>query len=666
MINQEGAELSIDHAIVENTDLDLKEQELSNLTETLESQQDIEKQNEEQIKNVLTSLLEEESVFDKSLEGSNLLELTLLMEVIANHENIKLNATRVGILKRTFDEKYQRELLILKKDHDSDPENIKKHKQIIETYSQRFTVALAKFNKRRNEYEKELEAKKIQNTQRKKELLEKLIQIVQEDRYEAIDEVRAIQAEWSQIGHIIDDHENLQSKYKAYLSSFYDRRALFKELLEQDYQTHLKEKLALIDNILALIPSDEQLKEKDGTFWKDASEKIKIYQEEWKTIGNIPLDQKEIINNKFKDAIDLFYNQRKKYYEILDTQRLINAKLKLNLLENIKPFAEFDSQDLNEWRKKTEELKEYQAKWKAIGPAPTNEDTQLWNTFRQYINAFYERKSNFFSKLDKEREAILQQKIQLCEKAEEIAKTDNFKNGFELLKELQKKWKEIDYLTHADYYKVSRRFRKAINAFFKKRNEFYIKQKKLEKENLEQKKAIINRIIELTNEENLSTVLDEVKELQQKWKEIGIIPYKSKETINKEYQTACDNFYKKLKSQPKNYSTKNKSSSFKDYKSSTNKNQGENQKSFDDIKKIRNKITKLEEEIEQYENNILFFAKGKAADKIKLEYIAKIEAAKAQKKELEEKLKSLFEKKVNPSNVENPSVNKEKSYDQDK
>jgi len=659
MINQELPDSKVEQEVLEQKNFDmLASEEVSSVEmqdEVIESHVDVEKQNEEQIKNVLLGLLEEESIFDKSLEGSNLLELTLLMEVISGHENIKLNSTRVGILKRTFDEKYQQELSTIKNEYESDPENAKKHKQIFETYSNRFTVALAKFNKRKNEYEKELEAEKTLNYQKKKELLDKLIQIVKEDRFEAIDEVRNIQSEWKKIGHvIIDDNDNLLNKYKAYLDNFYDSRARFKELLEQDHQTHLKEKLSLIESIISLIPSDEHLKEKDGVFWREASEKVKIYQEEWKIIGNVPIDQKELVNNKFKEAVDNFYAQRKKYYEIIDSQRLINSKLKLDLLDKLKPFSEFVSDDIQQWYKKTEELKELQGKWKAIGPAPSNEDSQLWNTFREYCKTFYSNKSKFFANLDAEREKILKQKLELCEKAEEIANGNEFKKNIDLIKDLQKKWKEIDTLSHVDYYKVLRRFRKACDNFFKKRNEIFTNQKKIEEENLEIKKAIISRILELVSEENLSDSLTEVKELQEKWKNTGIVPYKYKENLNKEFRDACDLFYQKLKSTPKNFSTKTYSTKNKKYNSS-NKDAG-NHKTNEDIKKIRNKIARLEEEIEQYETNIQFFANSKAADKIKKEYTEKIEMAKAQKKELENKLKAIYskneEEKTTPS--ENP------------
>ncbi len=646
MINQELPDSKIEQEVIEIVELEINESaDLENVqNENIETHVDVEKQNEEQIKSVLFELLAEDAAFDKALEGSNLLELTLLMEVISNHDNIKLNSTRVGILKRTFDEKYQQELTHIKNEFESDPEHAKKHKQIFETYSNRFTVALAKFNKRKNEYEKELEAEKTANTQKKRELLDKLIQIVNEDRFEAIEEVRAIQAEWKTIGHILfDDTENLLRKYKAYLDNFYDKRSQFKELVELDHQTHLNEKQALIESVIALTPSDEQIKDKDGVFWKEASEKVKIYQEEWKIIGNVPLDQKDSINNKFKEVVDAFYAQRKKYYEIIDSQRLINAKLKLDLLDKIKPFSEFETDDLNLWYQKSEELKELQLKWKEIGPAPSNEDTQLWNNFREYCKAFYTNKSKFFANLDSERSEVLKLKIELCEKAEEIANGDDFKNGVNVIKDLQKKWKEIDTLSHADFYKVLRRFRKACDIYFKKRNDLFTSQKKQEDENLEKKKAIISRILELAQEENLSEALNEVKELQEKWKTIGIVPFKAKESLNKEYRDACDVFYQKLKSQHRNYSTKSNNYSTKNLKS--NYQNRDNNKGSDDIKKIRGKIAKLDEEIEQYETNIQFFAKGKAADKIKSQYTEKIDTAKAQKKELEAKLKALYEKK---------------------
>lgn len=660
MINQELPDSKVDQQLVEQVELENQGlDELENIpNDNIETQVDVEKQNEEQIKNVLLGILEEESAFDKALEGSNLLELTLLMEVIANHSNIKLNATRVGILKRTFDEKYQNELASIKNEFESDPEHAKKHKQIFETYSNRFSVALAKFNKKRSEFEKELEAEKAAKIQRKKELLENLIKIVNEDRFDAIDEVRSIQAEWKSIGHVVhEESEHLLSKYKAYLDNFYDKRSRFKELVELDHQTHLKEKQALIDSVIALTPTDEQIKDKDGTFWKEASEKIKIYQEEWKVIGNVPLDQKEYINNRFKEVVDNFYTQRKKYYEILDTQRLINAKLKLDLLDKLKPFGEFQTDDLNEWKKKSEELKELQAKWKEIGPAPSNQDTELWNQFRNYCKIFYSNKSNFFAKLDKQREEILKQKLELCAKAEEVANSEDFKNGTNIIKELQKKWKEIDVLTHVDYYKVLRRFRKACDSYFKKKIQSLNLQKKQEEENLVNKKAIISRIHEIIEQGEWEESVNEVRELQEKWKNIGTVPLKAKASINKEFRDACDLFFQKLRSKPKKFTTKTTTSSSSLKSNVTSKNRTvKSNLDIRDIRKIKAKIADLEAQIEQYETNILFFAKGKSTEKIIAEYTKKIEEAKATKNELEAKLKSIFEKKEIPSKKEDTSA----------
>lgn len=601
---------------------------------TIEVVEDVEKQNDEQISQLISSILHEEADFDSFVENASLQELSILMEYIAKLDDIKSNISKVASIKRTFDSRCEK--AIKEKTEDG------AEKEIIEKHSSRFAIALGKFNKRRSEFEIEAEKEKEKNSNRKKELLEELKEIVREEKLDEIEKVRSIQKEWKEIGQVLQtDVEDFYISFKTFLDNFYKLRESYHDLIDQDRAYNLDEKLKLIEEIKALTPPEGE--SRDGKFWREASEKVKQLQEEWKIIGPVPQEKKDDIKNIFKDVTDAFYAARKKYYEELDKVRAEFTQIKQELIQKLEPYKEFSGEDAEAWSKATDEVKEIQELWKNTGPATSGEDGKLWKAFREACNAFFNAKAEFFKSVDDERDEIFQKKVKLCEDAEAIMDSDDWKETAEKLKELQNSWKEVSNINHKEYFKLFRRFRRACDHFFKRRSDFFDNLKATEKANLQAKNNIIERLDQISSEEHPEEFMDEIRDLQDEWKNIGHVPISEKEKIWKKYQEVLNKIFTNKKVKNYSYSTHTKSKNGGNQKNNNNKSVNYKGNDNDDLRKLKNKISRLGEEIETFETNIMFFSQGKGADKMKKDIQDKIDQAKKAKLELEAKLKLLIE-----------------------
>lgn len=661
MIGQETPDIEFEKVETEprleelNSDNSKENETENSVEEQLEAIAEIEKQNEEQIRSLVGSILEEDTDFEKAVESSSIRELVLLMEVIAvDDENIRQNVSRVGILKKSFDKKYHEEIEKIKTNLSLNEAAAKKNKSIFEAYSYRFTLAIAKYNKKRDTVDIQIKEEKTKNTELKKQLIQALKQIVEEGRFEAIQEVRDIHNQWHSIGQILPEEvENINNSYKLFREQFFKFRENFKELIEQDYELHLQEKLAIIEEIKNLTPSDEELSSKTGDFWREASERMIILQERYRVIGPIASDKREKIKSQYTEAVDKFYAQRQKYYEHRDAQRIINGKVKQEFIEQIKPFASFNSTVPKEWKQKAEELKEYQEKWKKIGPAISEVETELWLAFRAICNAFFNNKSAFFKTIETKIEEINKQRVELCEKLESLIDEPNLKKVMQTIKQIRIEWENLQKASavYADS-KLRKRYHKAISRVQDRLDEYFNEQNKIFQENLDLKNSILDKLKEIEQSESVSAHYDEIKELEKQWKEITNIPYTEKEKLYEEFKAVCDKIYNKLRSERKSYDRKEKKHSFDSNE--------KNKKPTNNISKLKYEIERIQEEIETLSSNIGFF-KDKSTEKLKLQYQQKLDDAQKRLQELKLELKKILDAKNDAQKSEEKNTDKQDS-----
>jgi len=293
--------------------------------------------------------------FDAVVDKATPNELALLLERIAGHDDIGDFITKVGMIKKSFDQK-------------TDEESME------QTLKERFSTALARFNKKRVAYYENREKEKEENSAAKYALLERLKVIVQEEQVTKIQDVREIQKAWREIGWVLQkDVQPLKETYKQYLDFYYNLRGKYQELLEMDREYNLKAKEEIIQKVEALIPGEDGTRE----IWKSHSQQVKDLQGEWRSAGHVPREKVDEINSAYRNVLDRFYEMRSGYYEIQDAQKGENAEKKKVLLEQLRLYADFKSDRAKNWNDATKAVLELQEKWKEIGPGPIEENKTL-------------------------------------------------------------------------------------------------------------------------------------------------------------------------------------------------------------------------------------------------------------------------------------------------
>ena len=259
------------------------------------------------------------------------------------------------------------------------------------------------------------------------------------------------------------------------------------------------------------------------------------------------------------------------------------------------------------WEKASEELIEIQKLWKNIGFAPKKDNNKIYERFRSICDRFFDIKRRFYLNMKEEMDNNLQAKISLCISAEAIAQSSEWKKSTEELLALQKQWKEIGAVPRKQSEAVWKRFRAACDTFFARKSEYYAGLDQKYEDNLAQKRALLAELAEfdvLAAEDGFEAL----KAYQRRWSEIGFVPMKEKDALQKEYRKLIDSLFDTLRSGDK----ERKIERFRE-KMHYIKGTNAEKKIFSERDRLYNKVKQLENDITLWENNIGFFAKSKNA-----------------------------------------------------
>ena len=576
---------------------------------------------------LLAEIMGDHSNFDSTVEKASPNELVLLMETIADRGKVSDFVQKVMNIKKSFDKKIDEET--------------------IETsILSRFNTAFSRFNKKRTVYYAEREKEKEDNSRKKRELLEQLKQIVSDEQVTKIQEVRDIQAKWREVGWVAQkDVQPLNETYRQYLDIFYNLRSKYQELLDLDRKYNLDEKQKVIDEIESLIPTEEGTSRDE---WTARSAKVKNLQDVWRTVGLVPRESLEEINGAFRNVLDRFYELRSTYYELQDQQKTENANEKRALLERLAPYATYTSDKAKAWNEATRKVLALQEEWKKIGPGPLDVNKQLWKEYRQICDTFFNNKGEYFKSFDGQRSENLRLKIEICEKAEALVESTDWKETAKTLKDLQEEWKKIGPVHERHSNKVWKRFRKACDSFFERRGQASSAEKTSLDDNLKKKEALITRLEELAASDTAASQIDTFNEIQAEWKATGHVPFKQKDKINNAFKEAIQKYFEKSKvgrhdsgrhHQHQRFETQ--VANMADGDERTRRFQGE-------IRKLRIRVQEMETKVTQYEINIQYIAKGKSGETLRNQIQGQIDTERAKIKELRGKIKELQHLHDNP------------------
>lgn len=483
-----------------------------------------------------------------------------------------------------------------------------------EPAEEEFKAVMNAIKEKRNALAAAQEQEKEENLTKKLGILErmKFLTESQEDTNKIYDEFKKLQQEWNEIGQIpVAKVNELWKTYQLYTEKFYDMVKLNNEFREYDFKKNLEQKTRLCE-------AAEKLAEEPDVI--SAFHQLQKLHQEFRAIGPVAKDLREEIWSRFKAASTVVNKRHQQHFEELKEKEQNNLDQKTVICEIVEGMEYDTFTTFADWEDKTNEILALQAKWKTIGYAPQKMNVKIFERFRSACDEFFKCKAEFFKSVKENMSGNLEKKKELCEKAEALKDSTDWKTTAEVLSKLQKEWKTIGPVPKKYSEMIWKRFIGACDYFFDQKNKATSSQRSVEQENMVLKKEIIEKLNAINAQETPEEDADNtIRELMKEWNTIGHVPFKEKDKLYKQYHAIIDKLFDKLNLS----ASQKKLSNFKS-------NIGKEGNIYREREKLVRAYENMKNEIQTYENNLGFLtSSSKKGSNLVTEMNRKVEKLKA-------------------------------------
>ena len=490
----------------------------------------------------------------------------------------------------------------------------------------RFKELFAVYRNERDKHIAMLEANKEENLKIKLAIIDELKELInsEENINTTFARFRELQQRWKEAGLVPQQNvKDVWETYNLYVENFYNYIKINRELRDLDLKKNYEAKLSLCEQAEELALESQIV---------EAFRKLQKLHDEWRETGPVAIEFKESLWERFKEASSRINKRHQEHFETLKSEQMKNLALKQELCEKTEALLTREILTRKDWNKASEELLEIQKVWKTIGFAPKKDNNRIYERFRNACDKFFELKRNFYAGVKNEMEHNLALKQELCAEAEALAVSEDWKHATDELIALQARWKQVGPVARRHSDAVWKRFRAACDKFFERKSAHFSSVDSEHEQNLKLKLALIE---EMKSADVKAGGFEMVKEFQRRWSQIGFVPIKQKDALQKEYKAIVDGMFATLRSSERDRSMNR-------FKERVSNMKGGNQLRSE-RERLYNKIKQMEQDIALLENNIGFFSKSKNAEALIADVREKIARSKRDMAELIEKVRLIDE-----------------------
>ena len=491
-----------------------------------------------------------------------------------------------------------------------------------------FKSLMSVIKEKRGQLTAEQEKQKELNLQIKLSIIEELKELIEspDDANKNYNEFKKLQQQWNEVTLIPQGKANeLWKSYQLYVEKFYDLLKLNNEFREYDFKKNLEIKTRLCEAAEKLAGEPDVV---------SAFHQLQKLHQEFRDTGPVAKELRESLWARFKEASTTVNRRHQQHFEALKETEQHNLDQKTVICEIIESIEYGELTSFASWENKTQEIIALQAKWKTIGFAPQKMNVKIFERFRSACDDFFRRKGEFFKALKEGMNENLEKKRALCERAEALKESTDWKATADELTRLQKEWKTIGPVAKKHSDAVWKRFISACDYFFDQKAKATSSQRSIEQENLDKKRSIIARLQEIDEETAIDEATRLVRELTKEWNSVGHVPFKEKDKLYKQYRTLVDGLFDRF-----NLSASTKK--LDNFKTSINSIQeGGSQALYREREKLARAYEAMKSELQTYENNLGFLtASSKKGNSLLNEINRKVDKLKGAIKLIEEKIK---------------------------
>ena len=494
----------------------------------------------------------------------------------------------------------------------------------------RFKELINIVKEKRTQQLAEQEAVKAENLAKKQAIIEQIIAITDDpdNINRQFSKVQQLQQEFKAIGPVpASSDSDIWKRYQLANEKFYDLLKINKELRDYDFRKNLEIKQQLCAEAEALDEMEDLIA---------AYKKLQELHEKWRETGPVAKEIREDLWERFKNASSVIRKKHQAFFEERKSAEKENADAKVALCEKIETISTDGLKSYNAWEAATKQILALQEEWKKLGFASIKANKALFARFRKSCDDFFAKKADFFKTMKEELAANLAHKLQLCEKAEALKDSTEWKTTTEIFVSMQKEWKTIGPVVKKHSDAVWKRFNAACDAFFESKKKLSNNAHAVEHDNLKQKKELIAQLNQALESEDPKEGAAKVRELMNMWGTIGHVPFKEKDKIYADYREAVDKAFEKFDMRGSRANLSNFENNI-------------SQMSSDKANYERDRLVRIYEarcsELKTYVNNMGFLnANSKSGNSLVKELERKVEHLKEDIALLEQKIKMLDDK----------------------
>jgi hypothetical protein len=470
---------------------------------------------------------------------------------------------------------------------EADGDEMKTIRKNIDTLREEFEA------KKKAHYEEQKRIR-LENLEKKKELLASLKEIVDEKKWTHTREVGKIKGRWEHVKPVpADEAEKLQVKFDSLLATFDEHKVDRLVKQKQQEEDNLTGKLVILEKMEGFV---DGLSEKSD--WADLENKFNELTKQFRKIGRVPSEKNQEVWDRYHRAQDTFHSLRFKHDAKYRKEIEKFLSLKKKLIDEAE--ALIDADDLADAARQVNKL---HRRWKKVGNLPQKDENEMWDRFKAATDAFNQKKSDNADLLREQEEENYREKLTLIEKANELKESEEWEETHKEFQKLMNKWKEIGPVPKKKSGKIWKKFKGAMDAFYDRRRDHFKEVKEERKDNLKEKEDVLAKLSELKDHDDPIKAVELAKPLQDEFKKAGYVPIKHKNRLWKEYREVCDVIYDRFRAAKAAVDVVGR--------------QNIDQFSADDIADIRNKqnelnklrkqTSKLESELIQMKESLSYF-----------------------------------------------------------
>ena len=472
---------------------------------------------------------------------------------------------------------------------ESDTEKIKKERSL-------FFQTLKTYSFKKKKYFKELNSNQKANLEKRKDLIEKIknLIIVDQNPNKLYSDFKILKEEWHNTGQVpINERNNIWETYRHHVGKFYDFLHLNRDLRELDFKHNYEEKVKIIEKAEELDKLDDIIK---------ASRDLNDLHRLWKNeLGPVAREHSDDLWKRFQDASQKIHSKRQNFQKEIVSIQQENFKKKEIVISKMKVIIGSKPSSHNEWQNSIKEFDKLKKEFQKIKNLKRNNNKKCWNDFRIVTKEFNTNKNNFYKNQKIELKKIIDIKKGLISEVENIINENKIAENTSRVKAIQDEWKKVGYLPRKISNSLWDEFRTITNKFYEILKSGAINLSKDEQKAFEKKSKFIDSIKFSKKKYSLDDVKDFIQNNLSEWNKLDNINLNSNNILN-------NNLNRKIISILRSLELKNDEKDELSFDIEVELMKGNSKEINKKLQFLKRKISDLEDESNQFQNNLEFFS----------------------------------------------------------